>query len=137
MYDNFNAALIDIRQGGSGADKKFYNKLKSAGYGAIRDINDMKYSGYNAKNPLIVFNNSNNNISVKSVQKMVSESQIMKANVEQLAKARHETEVNNYLTTLSVWGAQAGAGLTVASLIVRASGNKKRPTTEDEKSKST
>ena len=137
MYDNFNAALIDIRKGGSGADKKFYNKLKSAGYGAIRDINDMKYSGYNAKNPLIVFNNSNNNISVKSIQKMVEASQIMKDNVEQLAKAQHETNVNEYLTALSVGGIQVGTGLTVAALVSRLKGDRKRNANEDEKSKST
>lgn len=70
MYDNFNAGLIDIRSSGSGADAKFYSKLKAAGYGAIQDINDMKYSGYRAKNPLIVFDNTNNNIMVKTVKEL-------------------------------------------------------------------
>lgn len=29
MYENFNSNLIEIRDGGSGADKKFYDKLKN------------------------------------------------------------------------------------------------------------
>ena len=53
MYDNFNSNLGRIRNGGSGADTAFFNKLKSAGYGAVQDINDMKYSGFNARKPQI------------------------------------------------------------------------------------
>lgn len=68
MYDNFNSNLIQVRAGGSGADKTFYDKLKSAGYGAVQDINDMKYSGYDTKNPIIVFDNSKNNIMVKGMR---------------------------------------------------------------------
>lgn len=68
MYDNFNSNLIKVYSGGSGADKTFYNKLKSAGYGAVQDINDMKYSGYDAKKPIIVFDNSKSNIMVKSMR---------------------------------------------------------------------
>ena len=137
MYDNFNAALVGMRREGSGADKKFYDKLKSAGYGAIRDVNDMKFSGYNAKNPLIVFNNANNNISVKSVKKMVEGSAIMAAAEKELAKSMRETEVDNYLTALSVGGIQVGTGLTVAALVSRLKGDRKRNANEDEKSKST
>lgn len=137
MYDNFNAALVGMRKEGSGADKKFYDKLKSAGYGAIRDVNDMKFSGYNAKNPLIVFNNAKNNISVKSVKKMVEGSEIMAAAQKELAKSMRETEVNNYLTALSVGGIQVGTGLTVAALVSRLKGERKRNANEDEKSKST
>lgn len=73
MYENFNSGLINIRESGSGADKKFYDALKSKGYGAIQDINDMKYSGYNAKNPLIVFDNAKNNIMVKSFDSLKDE----------------------------------------------------------------
>ena len=69
MYDNFNSALIDIREKGSGADKKFYDKLKSQGYGGIRDMNDMKFSGYKAKNPLILFG-QNDNLMVQSVKEL-------------------------------------------------------------------
>ena len=84
MYDNFNSALIHIREEGSGADKKFYDKLKSQGYGGIRDINDMKFSGYKAKNPLILFG-QNDNLMVQSVKEM-SNGEIGKALVKDGAR---------------------------------------------------
>lgn len=34
---------------------KFYNTLKSKGYDAIQDINDVKFSGYHSHDPLILF----------------------------------------------------------------------------------
>lgn len=70
MYDNFNTGIVEKSMRDSGADQKFYAKLKEAGYGAIHDINDMKYSGYNARKPLIVFDNADNNIIVKSMNEM-------------------------------------------------------------------
>ena len=112
MYENFNSALIDIRDKGTGADKKFYDKLKSAGYGAIQDVNDMKYSGYKAKNPLIVFDNSNNNIMVKSVNDITNEVSFGKALVE-INKAKIENNIDTYLP-YALSGAAAGAtGATV------------------------
>lgn len=89
LYENFNANLINIRQGGSGADKRFYDKLKSSGYGAIQDINDMKFSGYNAKNPLIVFGNSDK-ISVKSVSKL-NGNKAMAEGMKELGKSSVES----------------------------------------------
>ena len=91
LYENFNANLIDARE--SGVDKKFYNALKSQGYGAIQDINDMKFSGFKAKNPLIVFDNSGGNIMVKSMTKM--EDQTMNG-VKELGKATVETMMDKY-----------------------------------------
>jgi len=70
LYENFNSNIMFVREDGKGIDKQFYSKLKSAGYGAIQDINDMKFSGYNAKNPLIIFDNSKGNILVKSYNEM-------------------------------------------------------------------
>lgn len=90
MYDNFNSGLIVIREKGSGADKMFYDRLKSAGYDAIQDINDMKYSGYNAKNPLIVFNNSKDNIMVKSVKELTKDDGLGKKAAVELGKGQIE-----------------------------------------------
>lgn len=53
VYDNFNSHLVNLRD--SNLASKFYGALKDKGYGAIQDINDMKFSGYNASDPLIVF----------------------------------------------------------------------------------
>lgn len=67
-YDEFNRELVRMHK--SPAAKQFYDKLKAAGYGAIQDVNDMKYSGYAARNPLIIFDNSGGNIAVKSVKRI-------------------------------------------------------------------
>ena len=69
MYETFNRQIVD-RSMPQDSVNKFYDKLKSAGYGAIQDVNDMDYSGYKAKNPLIVFDNAGGKISVKDVTKM-------------------------------------------------------------------
>ena len=66
MYENFNTNLISHDDP---AVKKFYSELKKNGYGAVRDINDMKFSGYKAKNPLIIFGSSDS-VSVKTVKEL-------------------------------------------------------------------
>ena len=53
---------------GNRASGKFYDKLKSLGYSAIRDTNDTKYSGYRTWNPLIVFDSSK--VKVDSVKRV-------------------------------------------------------------------
>jgi hypothetical protein len=111
MYENFNANIMHIRDSGSGADKQFFNKLKSAGYGAIQDINDMKYSGYSAKNPLIVFDNSKNNIMVSSVKNITKEAGGGRATVE-LLKATGESSAKRFLEKA---GPMTAAGLTVTT----------------------
>nr|DAQ67652.1 MAG TPA: hypothetical protein [Caudoviricetes sp.] len=55
LYDAFNLALVDHSEQGNKNSSKFYNKLKDMGYDAVKDINDKKYSGYNSKDPVIVF----------------------------------------------------------------------------------
>lgn len=105
MYENFNANIMHIRELGSGADKKFYEKLKSAGYGAIQDINDMKYSGYNAKNPLIIFDNVKENIMVKSVSEMTGD--LNKKGNKELLKATGESLAKEFLETAGPMSAAA------------------------------
>lgn len=109
MYDNFNANLPFMKI--SGADQKFYSKLKEAGYGAIQDINDMKYSGYNARNPLIVFDNSKGNIMVKSMTEMTGN--LNRKGTLELLKATGESEAKTLLATL---GPVTAAGLTISTV---------------------
>lgn len=71
-YDAFNRGLVNHTPEGNSVAKKFYDKLKSMGYDAVADINDQKYSGYNAKKPVIVFNRANK-ISISEVKKMTDE----------------------------------------------------------------
>lgn len=52
MYEKFNNTLV----GRGESSTKFYEELRKRGYDAVRDVNDRKYSGYNSKNPVIVFN---------------------------------------------------------------------------------
>lgn len=116
MYDNFNSNLMYIRDEKSGADKKFYGKLKSMGYGAIQDINDMKFSGYNAKNPLIVFDNSKNNIMVRSVSELTGD--LNKKGTIELLRATGETmskDVLKKVGPMSVIGLSGAAAVTYRS----------------------
>lgn len=56
VYEAFNLSLTDhSNESANAVVKNFYDNLKQKGYGAIEDINDMKYSGYNTKSPVIVF----------------------------------------------------------------------------------
>lgn len=116
LYENFNSNLIDIRDSGTGADKTFYNALKSKGYGAIEDINDMKFSGYNAKNPLIIFDNSNKNVMVKSVSKI--QENLGGAGLKESLKAMGEAKAKKALET---WGPMSAGILTVSAVSTYAS----------------
>ena len=92
----------------TGADKKFFDKLKSSGYGAIQDINDKKFSGYNARNPLIVFDNKNNNIMAKSVKELRKD-KAMADGTKELLKRDLEDAAKTY-------GALGTVGLTVIAV---------------------
>lgn len=54
-YDAFNIGLVDHSDSGNRVASKFYNRLKSEGFSAIRDANDHSYSGFESKNPMIIF----------------------------------------------------------------------------------
>jgi hypothetical protein len=108
QYDLYNRALVNMHD--TDGSKKFYDKLKKAGYGAIQDVNDMKYSGYHAKNPLIVFDNSNKNILVRSVSEMKDVSG-KRAGME-LLKATGETLADDFMRKA---GAASAVGLTGAA----------------------
>ena len=57
-YDLFNVSLADNTEEGKARAQKFYNALKEQGMNAIYDMNDKKFSGYNAKSPIITFDGS-------------------------------------------------------------------------------
>lgn len=71
-YEAFNIGLVNHSPEGNAAAKKFYDKLKEQGYDAVMDINDQKYSGYNSKKPVIIFNKADK-ISVSDVKKLTKE----------------------------------------------------------------
>lgn len=111
LYENFNANLINIREEGTGIDKKFYEKLKDAGYGAIQDVNDMKYSGYMAKNPLIIFDAKSGGIMSKSFKEMTGELEL--SGSRERAKALQELLRKEFAEQV---GPMAAGGLSVAAI---------------------
>lgn len=113
-YDRFNQNLVSPSARNDPKVKAFYDKLKSMGYGAIQDVNDMKYSGYAAKNPLIVFDNSGGNIGVQSVKK-ITEDLSAKGSVE-LGKAMGETLAKE---CLEKYGPVSVAALTATAAATR------------------
>jgi hypothetical protein len=122
MYDNFNSALIDIRDSGSGADSAFYSKLRKAGYGAIQDINDMKYSGYSARNPLIIFDNSNKNIMAKTVRELTED--LKQSGAAETRKAAGEIMAKGFIEFA---GPVSAAALTTAAAKTYMSDPSKQP----------
>lgn len=89
VYDAVNTTLVF--HGVPAADRassKFYSALKGAGYSAIRDMNDFKYSGYNARNPLIIFDNSK--INVDAVSKLGEQIVQRQNNIEMSKMAASE-----------------------------------------------
>lgn len=56
VWDAVNTLLVDHTPEGNEVSKKLYDALKTAGYDAVMDVNDRKYSGYNSAKPIIVFN---------------------------------------------------------------------------------
>lgn len=85
VYEAVNIALVDHTPRGQSVSSKFYD--------AIKDINDSKYSGYNTRNPIIVFNGSAKTAvdSISSMGKQQIEKQlkaeIYKKYAEDLVKA--------------------------------------------------
>ena len=69
LYENFNTHMVNRNSGLTATAKKFYDALKSEGYGAVRDVNDIKFSGYKAANPLILFD-AKKNVSVKTIREL-------------------------------------------------------------------
>lgn len=78
VYEVFNASLVDHSPEMQKLTDAYYKKLSSKGYNAIKDINDSKYSGYKALNPIIAFNAAGK-IEVVSVRKL-AEAEVAKAN---------------------------------------------------------
>lgn len=114
MYETFNRQIVN-RSMPQDSVNKFYDKLKSAGYGAIQDVNDMDYSGYKAKNPLIVFDNAGGNISVKSVEEMKDTDGMGRAYAKEMIKALGEAKIDDLLGKKGLAIAGITGGSAVAS----------------------
>lgn len=70
IYEQFNRTFTDHSPENQKYVDKFYSALKNAGYSGVTDINDQKYSGYNAKSATIIFDTAG--ISVNSITELDS-----------------------------------------------------------------
>lgn len=107
-YDAFNVGLANHDVNGRAVAEKFYNKLKQQGYDAVIDINDKRYSGYDAKKPIIVFNKSNK-MKVSDVNKMSTEQIISNLKKVRAKEARKEVKKAGYVTAGSILAGQLGS----------------------------
>ena len=72
VYEIFNVALVDHSPEMQSLADRYFKTLADKGYNAIRDVNDVKYSGYNAINPIIAFN-TQGKVSVVDVAKLTKD----------------------------------------------------------------
>lgn len=77
VYEVFNISLVDHSPAMQKLTDKFYSALSSKGYNAIKDVNDSKYSGYKAINPIITFG-TKGKVSVVNI-KQLTDNEIKKA----------------------------------------------------------
>lgn len=85
VYEAFNLSLTDhSNESANKAHKDFYSLLTKKGYGAIQDINDIKYSGYRAKKPAIVFGGA----------KTLTVDKVRKVGVEEINKTAQKAMTN-------------------------------------------
>lgn len=111
VYELFNASMVDHSPNMEKLTGAYYKKLMSRGYNAIKDVNDSKYSGYNAKNPVIAFG-VKNHISVNAARKL-SYDEIVKANKKGWRSINTEKFVKAY-TPYAVGAAGAKKGYDLA-----------------------
>ena len=84
VYDFFNMGIAGSdNEKRDELNKKFYEALKKQGYGAVRDVNDARYSGYRSKDPLIFFDTAK--VATTKVSEL-SNSEIKKKNVKAMIR---------------------------------------------------
>lgn len=85
LYNAYNVLLVD--NSGKDIHKSFLSALKSKGYGGVIDLNDLKYSGFNAKQPMIIFDKSKLNMTPPKNVSRLDLKDIKKAQNTELGKA--------------------------------------------------
>lgn len=80
-YDLFNIMLMDKTEQGAKNASKFYDGIRKAGYNAIIDVNDKKYSGYKSKMPIITIDDG-----FEYAKRVMGDEEINKMNKQETAK---------------------------------------------------
>lgn len=132
LYETFNAkALMGLNQ--NGGAKPFYDALKSKGYGAIQDMNDMKFSGYNAKNPLIIFDAGS--VKVSSIKDIDSSVWDVLAEEQKINRENNLKEMATTYSTIYGSAAMASGAAVATGMIVRGTKEKIENDNKDERKK--
>lgn len=101
VYEVFNASLVDHDPQMQKLTDRYFKELSRRGYNAIKDINDSKYSGYEAINPIIAFG-SKGKVDVVDVKALTT---------DEINKAEKIAYVNILGTDLIKKGAGITAGI--------------------------
>lgn len=107
LYDHINQ---NLPRRNLDTTKMFYKALKDAGYGAVKDVNDAKYSGFRTRLPLIIFDSSK--VSVKQVNTL-SDSSINRKAARVFAENMADATLKDISPQIALYsglmGASAGA----------------------------
>lgn len=103
LYDHINRHLVYRNLN---TTKTFYKALKDAGYGAVKDVNDAKYSGFRTRLPMIIFDSSK--VSVKQVRAL-SDSDINRKAARVLAENTANATLKEIAPTAALYGTLIGA----------------------------
>lgn len=109
LYDHINRNLVNHN---FDTTKMFYKALKDAGYGAVKDVNDAKYSGFRTRLPLIVFDSAK--VSVKQVNAL-SDSVINKNAARVFAENQANATLKEIAPTVAFYGSLMGVSAGVTS----------------------
>lgn len=114
-YDRFNQALVGHDEVSEKINKKFYDALKKKGYDGVLDMNDMKYSGYGAKAPVIVFNGRDKIRDVSS--RKLSRDEIRKANQLEQGKLLLKQTAAGYTPYIALIGGATAVNATTSYIV--------------------
>lgn len=120
VYDAVNTDLTFKGDIPNYQKTKYYEKLASKGYNAIRDIHDVKYSGYKSQDPLIIFDKSK--VMVNKISQM-SASELISDNYKAVGQNALEYTRDYTLKSLMAGGA-ATAGITAGMQSAKTAGEK-------------
>lgn len=101
-YKAFNLNINNHEPEMEAAKKKFYDKLKEHGYGAVHDMNDSRWSGYKAKQAVVVFDHQK--VGKATISKL-KDQEINAARTKALGKLTAE----NMLPTVGIYAGVGGA----------------------------
>ena len=98
-HDMFNFMLVNHKPDYQPVIDEYYSSLRKRGYDALYDVNDRRYSGYMAKNPIIVINGAEKIAATKVSQ--IPNDILDKASKVETGKAINRVTVRNLMSGLT------------------------------------